>query len=497
MTGSPIDEGPIARLSLPPLAMGRRPRPHLAIPRSSAFFKPASFRGAQGRVLTRKRLSLYIPRENESDESGHAPYLLGLLSNKALPLLLPPMLDVSRRLFGSGVPGFEDCQPRPRLICIKQKGSQVNTKHKTTARKKSLVKNFNLGSQFNGFRLNCLSHEFRDGPRLIILTYIKLEVAGGPLLVGRSFLEGIPHGLSLIPEAEVILPVLQFWFLLNGRHEARSIVKAIPPQVVRLLGRLLNGMNKAERLSRINKAAQLTGENGDHSLGPPGTPLYTWQAAHSRWHPPQESGRNNRQARGWVPGNSDPSTTISVTTSARSFRLSTDLPDPNDALDEEGLVDALSEDELLEDCLEEQPDEPVPQEALELVEPTSASGIRHLHLGAKDAGGGGILTAGPQGSARFKKGHYTGNLFGCETKLSLLLITRRGRGGRPTLNLSPGHLGSLGPLLHQLADKAVLTLGAQSQLSRPRLRPTKSAGIICGNLWEGGEVGTKRSSNAR
>ncbi|KAJ8452573.1 LOW QUALITY PROTEIN: hypothetical protein Cgig2_004909 [Carnegiea gigantea] len=38
MTGSPIGEGPIARLSLPPLAMARRPRPHPTVPQSFASY---------------------------------------------------------------------------------------------------------------------------------------------------------------------------------------------------------------------------------------------------------------------------------------------------------------------------------------------------------------------------------------------------------------------------------------------------------------------------
>jgi len=59
----------------------------------------------------------------------------------------------------------------------------------------------------------------------------------------------------------------------------------------------------------------------------------------------------------------------------RPFHLSTDLPSPNDASEEEELVEALSEDELLEECLEEEPDEPIPEQALELVEATSASGL--------------------------------------------------------------------------------------------------------------------------
>ncbi|KAJ8433447.1 hypothetical protein Cgig2_017407 [Carnegiea gigantea] len=131
--------------------------------------------------------------------------------------------------------------------------------------------------------------------------------------------------------------------------------------------------------------------------------------------------------------------------------------------------------------------------------------------------------------------------------------TERGRekgpGCWPTLNLPPGHPRSLKPALHQPADKAApplvrspcnpskpqrlttsdlpttiscsqsytseprlarlpcsaawhrmspkLSQGAQTQPSCFRLRPTKSTGIMRGNLREEGKAGAKRSSNAR
>ncbi|KAJ8421184.1 LOW QUALITY PROTEIN: hypothetical protein Cgig2_011312 [Carnegiea gigantea] len=130
MTGSPIDEGPIARLPLSPLARVRRPRPRLAGPRSAIAFEPvglrqASFHGERGTVPVGKRLSLYnLGATRSGDELGCTLYLFGLLTNEALPLLFPPTLSVGRPLFGGGIPGLEDRQPCPRLICIKQKGSQ-------------------------------------------------------------------------------------------------------------------------------------------------------------------------------------------------------------------------------------------------------------------------------------------------------------------------------------------------------------------------------------
>ncbi|KAJ8422035.1 LOW QUALITY PROTEIN: hypothetical protein Cgig2_027266 [Carnegiea gigantea] len=123
-----------------------------------------------------------------------------------LPLFLPLMLGSGRHLLGSGIPNLKTRQPSPRLICIKQTGIQVSTKHKflrirrlAAARKKSLAKNFSLGSQFNGsrlassllgplHRLNCLSHEPRDGPRPIVLAYIEHKA------VHRSSAVGSPKG---------------------------------------------------------------------------------------------------------------------------------------------------------------------------------------------------------------------------------------------------------------------------------------------------------------
>jgi len=55
-------------------------------------------------------------------------YLLAMLVDEALPLLFPTALGVSCHLLWSGVPSLKDRQPRPRLLCIKQKGSQVRTK---------------------------------------------------------------------------------------------------------------------------------------------------------------------------------------------------------------------------------------------------------------------------------------------------------------------------------------------------------------------------------
>jgi len=63
-------------------------------------------------------------------KQGYTLYLFGLLGDKALPLFFSLALDVGRHQLRGGIPGLEDHQSGPRLICIEQKGSQVSTKHK-------------------------------------------------------------------------------------------------------------------------------------------------------------------------------------------------------------------------------------------------------------------------------------------------------------------------------------------------------------------------------
>ncbi|KAJ8437848.1 hypothetical protein Cgig2_000402 [Carnegiea gigantea] len=160
-----------------------------------------------------------------------------------------------------------------------------------------------------------------------------------------------------------------------------------------------------------------------------------------------------------APGNSNPSATISMTRGVWSFRLGTELPGLSDR-GGEALIEAPSEDELLEECPVAQLGEPDYVAELELEEAVSAPGItycalgqqligrpdtrsrlrlrhpanlegghivsdgdlprvRNLHLRAKNAGGGGILLAGPRVSARLKNGDGVRTLF----RLSTLILS--------------------------------------------------------------------------
>ncbi|KAJ8420207.1 hypothetical protein Cgig2_025831 [Carnegiea gigantea] len=172
----------------------------------------------------------------------------------------------------------------------------------------------------------------------------------------------------------------------------------------------------------------------------------------------------------WAPGNSSPSATISVTGGARPVCLGTDSTGPDDDLVGE-LIEAPSEDELCEECPEAELPEPDREEVLELEEATSASGlchpanlevrhivsngdlprVRHFHLRAKNAGGGGVLAARPRGCARLKKGNNIGNLFRLPTLIlsggtSHHLAINKGRQTRE-LRVPTLYLGASLPLM--------------------------------------------------
>ncbi|KAJ8431068.1 LOW QUALITY PROTEIN: hypothetical protein Cgig2_017064 [Carnegiea gigantea] len=141
---------------------------------------------------------------------------------------------------------------------------------------------------------------------------------------------------------------------------------------------------------------------GDHEEGTTsrGLTSLTWGRPSGQGSDCPDHSANPSEA----PGNSCPSATISAInpSGARPFLLSTDLPGADDTSGDEELVDAPSEDELLDELSEEELEE-APQ------------GICHLHLWAEGTRGGGVLAAGPRGSARFKKRHCIGNLFGFPT----------------------------------------------------------------------------------
>ncbi|KAJ8420013.1 LOW QUALITY PROTEIN: hypothetical protein Cgig2_016913 [Carnegiea gigantea] len=264
MTGSPIGERPTSQPSPPPPTRGQRPRP--------AESQRASSHRGTGEGTYKKEFSFYVPRETNEGKA-----------NKKLPLFLPLTLDSSRHLFRSGIPSLQDRQPSPRLICIKQQEvrSAPNAKQASigmtkypwirrpvTAKKKSLAKNFSLGSQFNGSRLapsllgplhrrNRLSHEPKDRPRPIVLTYIEHEITGN-----SSFLScGFPEGTSPQPDSQrrkrkSYFQYFSFDIFLIA--VMKPIVEIVPAQVPSLLGSPLDHVNWAKYPSQASSVVQFT-----------------------------------------------------------------------------------------------------------------------------------------------------------------------------------------------------------------------------------------------
>ncbi|KAJ8430912.1 LOW QUALITY PROTEIN: hypothetical protein Cgig2_015394 [Carnegiea gigantea] len=86
--------------------------------------------------------------------------------------------------------------------------------------------------------LHGLSHKLGDRPRLIVLPYVELEVAGCLSFLGRGFPKGVPNRLALIPERFPNLaldgereshtfnasPLISSQWL----HESRPIIEIIP-----------------------------------------------------------------------------------------------------------------------------------------------------------------------------------------------------------------------------------------------------------------------------
>ncbi|KAJ8421603.1 LOW QUALITY PROTEIN: hypothetical protein Cgig2_025732 [Carnegiea gigantea] len=208
LTKSWTSESLVVGSALMKLVDGRwRPRPRLGDPRSVAVSGPVGLWQASSR-MERGRVPNY---EKESgDKQGYTLYLFGRLGDEALPLLFPPSLGIGRHLFRGGVLGLEDRQPCPRLICIKQKGSQ--DQEACCGEEEIVGKELQLGELIQRLpvaglappplgalhRLNHLSHKLGDGPKLIILAYVKLEVAGNLPLLGR----GLPKGSGTSPQPD-------------------------------------------------------------------------------------------------------------------------------------------------------------------------------------------------------------------------------------------------------------------------------------------------------
>ena len=63
-----------------------------------------------------------------TNKGGQISYLPSLLDDDKLPILLPPALGGSSHLLDCRIPGLEDCQSGPHLICTKMNKSGQHKK---------------------------------------------------------------------------------------------------------------------------------------------------------------------------------------------------------------------------------------------------------------------------------------------------------------------------------------------------------------------------------
>ncbi|KAJ8442698.1 hypothetical protein Cgig2_001791 [Carnegiea gigantea] len=97
--------------------------------------------------------------------------------------------------------------------------------------------------------------------------------------------------------------------------------------------------------------------------------------------------------------------------------IGTDFPGVGGLPGDEELVDAPSEDKRLDNPSEEEEEVPSEGGNYHIISYGDLPWVRDFHLKAEDTRGGRVLTARPRMSARFKKGHCIGNLFGFPTSI--------------------------------------------------------------------------------
>ncbi|KAJ8429887.1 LOW QUALITY PROTEIN: hypothetical protein Cgig2_014167 [Carnegiea gigantea] len=346
------------------------------------------------------------PRTRQDD-----PQFIGACG-PALPLFFLTVLGVGCHLLQSSVPDLKDHQPYPCLLCIKQTGKKfLRIKRPDVARKMFPITILALPPLRALHIFYSLSHELEDGPRLIVLLYIELEVVFLSLAVGspKAFLTRFPYFYMHETKRSCrVEEVVQF----AGYDERANFI---------LIQNLFN--------HRVKKKPEIVVEScviNNYTFGGwlihGGIRLGDYEGVPGRQEVllikgrPLDVGKAIAPTilRVGAPGNFGPSATISGTspTSEQPFLLNTDLPEVKGPSWDEELVDAPSEDECLDELSEEEEEEVSPEVELVLVEATSAP---DLHLRTEDARGGGVLTARLRGSAWFKTRHHVGNLFGFPT----------------------------------------------------------------------------------
>ncbi|KAJ8445038.1 hypothetical protein Cgig2_022558 [Carnegiea gigantea] len=162
MTGSPINEGPIVRLPLPLLAMGRRPRPHPGYPRSVAVsgrLLPALNEGGR---LQEKDLVGGIQELREKEGANKVMHYTFLACWAKRHCLSSSHRHSASAATCSGVTSPVSKTVNLALACQHQAYGRLALGRLSTPgvilkdqeagcdEKESLAKIFNLGSQFKG-----------------------------------------------------------------------------------------------------------------------------------------------------------------------------------------------------------------------------------------------------------------------------------------------------------------------------------------------------------
>ncbi|KAJ8445063.1 LOW QUALITY PROTEIN: hypothetical protein Cgig2_022583 [Carnegiea gigantea] len=298
----------------------------------------------------------------------------------ALPLLFPTALGIGCHLLRSSAPGLKDRQPLPRLLSIKQKESQA--RH---GKEKVVSEKLQLGEPIQRFpvtrlalaplralhRFYCPSHKLRDGPGLIVLLYVELEVAGRFPPFSRGFSKTVPNGFTLVPVRNISptdsrrtkrRSYFQYFtldFFSMAVMNPNLLLKQYHPKFAVSLEALWTRESETVVESRMINCYTFGGWliHGCIRLGDyEGVPYRREERPWGR-----ESDCSDHPAAGWRPGNSGPSAIISGTspTGKRPFLLSTDLAGVESPSWDEELIDAPSEDECLDELSEEE--EEVPQ----------------------------------------------------------------------------------------------------------------------------------------
>ncbi|KAJ8439413.1 hypothetical protein Cgig2_001753 [Carnegiea gigantea] len=152
---------------------------------------------------------------------GRGLYLLSHHFYKASPLFLPTTLGLSRYLLWGSISTLEWRKLCPRLLCTKLK--RVRSEPNEKADQGPLHRFYHLG------------HKLSNRPWAAVLPYIIKKAASRPLLLIGRLPKGIPDWLLFIPtrkvpptripadKEKVILLILHFGLLLNGRHGSRDL----------------------------------------------------------------------------------------------------------------------------------------------------------------------------------------------------------------------------------------------------------------------------------